>query len=134
MNPIESIKLKLKKYPDVKYDVEVGYIKVLPNNTDGFSVSMYVNPNHIEVYFDDGWHETFREADEALDCFSFGLSEDCRLKITTRGNRRYKWEVQSLKSGNWEVDSETGLLLFPFWRKVTVSYLQNKLFKSLNRS
>ncbi|MFP5492872.1 MAG: hypothetical protein ACLGG0_15320, partial [Bacteriovoracia bacterium] len=86
----------------------------------------------IEVYFDDGWHESFEEADEALSCFLFGLSEDCRLKITSRGNSRHKWEVQFLKSENWETDSETGLLLFPFWKKARVSYLQNKLIKSSN--
>lgn len=132
MNPIESIKIKLENYPEAKYEEGLGFIKVLPVSPDGFSVSMYLQSKCIEVYFDDGWHEIFQEADEALNCFAFGLSEICRLKVTARGNFRHIWEVQSMKSGNWEPDSETGLLLFPFWKKARVSYFQNKLIKSSN--
>lgn len=130
MNPLESIKVKLKNYPSTSYEEGPGFIKVFPINPDGFSVSMYLQPKCIEVYFDDGWHEKFQDANEALDCFSFGLSENCRLKITTRGNSRHKWEVQFIKSEKWETESVTGLLIFPFWKKARVFYLQNKLIKS----
>jgi hypothetical protein len=38
-----------------------------------------------------------------------------------------KWAVESLEAGAWTTDSETGLLLVPFWRSARTVYLQNNL-------
>lgn len=129
MNAIELIKEKLQKNPHIKYEEGSKSIRILPATQDGFSVSLHLDSNGITIYYDDGWHETFQKEDEALDCFSFGLSENCRLKVTTRGNFRHQWQVQALVSGSWETDSETGLLLFPFWKKPNVNFFQNKFIK-----
>lgn len=130
MNPIELIKEKLKKYPHIKYEEGLKSIRLFPAAPNGFSVSMHLESEGITIYYDDGWHETFQKEDEALNCFSFGLSENCRLRVTSRGNFRHKWQVQALVTGNWETESETGLLLFPFWKKPNVYFLQNKFIKS----
>src|SRR5262249_14251262 len=53
------------------------------------------------VYFN-GWHENFSDPSEALDCFVFGLSDECRLKEHRRGNVAYRWTVESKKK--WRMD------------------------------
>ena len=75
----------------------------------------------------EGWHEEFTSEDEALNCFAFGLSPNCRLAVVLRGNTEKKWVVESLKDGKWTPDSETGLLLQPFWRSARIEYRQNNL-------
>jgi hypothetical protein len=129
MNAIEEIKERLRKYPHVRYEVGASSISVLPTSNDGFTVGLEVSQNQITVFFN-GWHEHFQEQDEALDCFAFGLSDECRLKECRRGNFAYRWTVESKQDGKWVADSETGLFLFPFWKSKEVRYLQNNLITS----
>jgi hypothetical protein len=88
------------------------------------------------VYFD-AWHEEFANAEEALNCFTFGLSDDCRLKITYQGNSPYVWVVEEKDENRewfpcqWIDCNEMGLLALPlFWLKKKHVYLQNTLLKS----
>ena len=126
MDTIEKIKDKLQKYPHVKYESDRNSISVFPTSDDGFTVSLTVNPDSYTVSFD-SWHEDFESEEEALNCFAFGLSSDCRLKEYRRGNFAYKWTVESKENGEWVEDSTTGLFLFPFWMKKEERYLQNDL-------
>ncbi len=126
MNPIDEIMTRLRKYPDVKYESTASSITVLPSSDTGFNVSLEVGPSRYTVSFN-GWHEDFEDAFEALDCFAFGLSDECRLKEYRRGNAAYRWTVESKHNGQWVADSETGLFLFPFWKRAEVVYLQNNL-------
>ncbi|HEV8341332.1 MAG TPA: hypothetical protein VGR30_03070 [Candidatus Binatia bacterium] len=126
MNVIEEIKAKLQKYPHAQYEADGNSIRVLPTSDDGFTVSLITNRNTYTVSFD-GWHEDFHDKEEALNCFVFGLSTGCRLKEFRRGRFTYKWIVEAKESGRWVEYSETGLLVFPFWMKETVRYLQNDL-------
>ncbi len=126
MNLIKEIKAKLQKYPHAKYESTSDSISVFPTSNNGFTVGLTVNQNSYTVSFD-GWHEDFESREEALNCFSFGLSSDCRIKEYRRGNFAYKWIVESKENGEWVEDSETGLFLFPFWLKKEVRYLQNDL-------
>jgi hypothetical protein len=129
MNLIDEIKARLSKYPDIRYESNVSSIKVSPLSDDGFEVLLTVNREGYSVFFS-GWHEEFDDEDDALNCFAFGLSDECRLKEYRRGRFPYKWTVESRENGKWIGDSTTGLLLFPFWKKVEVRYLQNNLIKS----
>jgi hypothetical protein len=126
MNAIEKIKAKLSKYPDVRYSESADEIEVHPRDQSGFTVGLRITPSGFTVYFE-GWHEEFSSEDEALNCFAFGLSPDCRLAVVLRGNTETKWVVESLKDGKWTPDSETGLLLQPFWRSARIEYRQNNL-------
>ena len=128
---IEQIKERLRKYPHVRYEADASSISVLPRSNDGFTVDLNVNQSQYTVSFN-GWHEEFEKEDEALDCFAFGLSDECRLKECRRGNFAYRWTVESKQNGNWVADSETGLFLFPFWRPKKVCYLQNNVIASAN--
>ena len=87
---------------------------------------MYVDGSDFTVGFE-GWHETFLDAKEALNCFAFGLSEACRLEVEFRGRMATKWAVQSLNDGSWVTESEVGLIFIPFWRKKRIVYRQNHL-------
>ena len=65
MNVIEEIKQKLKKYPEIKFEEKQHHLMVLPNDENGFHVSIDVEPNECVVSFD-AWHEHFEDPKEAL--------------------------------------------------------------------
>lgn len=133
MNPIEEIKTKLRKYPHVKYETAGSSITVLPTSETGFRVGFEGTIGRYTVFFN-GWHEEFNDAAEALDCFAFGLSDECRLKEHRRGKFAYRWTVESKQNGQWIADSETGLFISPFWKRREVVYLQNNLITSADES
>ena len=74
----------------------------------------------------DGWHEHFDTEEEALNCFEFGLSGNCRLKVVYRGSFAHRWTLESKTDSGWREDSTTGLLVFPFWRRRRAVYLTNR--------
>jgi hypothetical protein len=126
MDPIAEIRNRLTKYPQARSESGANSITVLPADDKGFPVSFAVAGSEYVVSFS-GWHEHFTDANEALNCFAFGLSEDCRLKVYKRGNLEHRWTVESRSNGNWVEDSTTGLLFFPFWQRPRVEHLQNRL-------
>ena len=136
MNAIDEIKHRLQKYPQVESKIEGNRVSVLPLTESGFVVSLTDNAPDYTVSFD-VWHEEYEDAEKALDAFAFGLSEDCRLKVTLRGNFACVWTVEEKREGgewlscNWIGLSEVGLLAPPlFWIKKRYIYLQNDLIKS----
>jgi hypothetical protein len=129
MNAIQKIKTKLLAYPDVQYSESADGIEVHPGSQSGFTVGLRITPSGFTVNFE-GWHEDFTSEDEALDCFAFGLSPKCRLAIVFRGDTGTKWVVEGLENGAWTPDSETGLLLQPFWRSARVEYRQNHVLNA----
>jgi hypothetical protein len=126
MSTIERIKNKLKKYPQLIFRVEGNKISVEPLSSTGFTVWLIENDPGFTVGFD-GWHEEFDSQDEAINCFGFGLSVECRLKVVMRGNMQCSWTVQSKSGDEWIDDSTTGLFLIPFWKKKKVEYLFNPI-------
>ena len=129
MNAIQKIKTMLSAYPDVRYSESADGIEVHPRDQSGFTVGLRVTPSSFTVYFE-GWHEEFTSEDEALGCFAFGLSPKCRLAVVFRGNTETKWVVEGFENGAWTSDSETGLLLQPFWRSARVEYRQNRILNA----
>ena len=126
MNAIEEIKARLQKYPQARYEFGKRWIRVLPACDKGFAVELIAGRNRSEVYFK-GWHESFADPEEAFNCFAFGLSSDCRLRVFQRGSFEYNWTVEYNEEGEWIEDSTTGLFLIPFWRRKRIVYLQNNL-------
>jgi hypothetical protein len=129
MTAIEIIKEKLNKYPHVKYKIKGSHIEILPMDETGFAVSLEENNGEYIVFFE-GWHEHFTNQQEAINCVAFGLSDSCRLKVIRRSGKPYKWIVEHFNNGTWKKDSETGLLIFSFWKKRTKKIYQNKIIKS----
>jgi len=125
-SPIAIIRGKLAKYPEVRFKHEGDFIVVLPRDESGFEVGLREDRDRCRVHFD-GWHETFEDRDTALNCFAFGLSSGCRLRVEVRGALRCKWVLEYEKDGEWYEDSTVGLIFYPFWRRRRIIYLQNHL-------
>jgi hypothetical protein len=117
---------RLEKYSGHKVESDDDSLTVTCDNEDSFAVSIYETDGGFQVSFD-GWHEEFDELATAQDCFAFGLSPKCRLKVTLRGNMEHKWTVQSEKPDGWADDTTTGLLFFPIWQSKRLEYRQNVL-------
>ncbi|RMA67715.1 hypothetical protein [Ulvibacter antarcticus] len=128
---INEIVNRLKKYPEVEYKLDENSITVNPKCKNGFPVSMTSDGNGNYTVAFDFWHEEFDNENDALNCFAFGLSKDCRLKLTKKGEKPIKWTVESNDNGIWIKDSSTGILNFTFWKKAEFEYLQNDLIKSI---
>lgn len=122
MNIITEIKERLKKYPILPVEADSNSVSVKPEN--GFAVWAKSHGNIVTVGFE-GWHEEFADPEEALNCFAWGLSNECRLKVISRGGKPHKWVVQSLENGQWVNESTVGLLFFQFWRRKNTEYVQN---------
>ncbi len=126
MNPIDEIKEKLRKYPQVKFETEDNYIVVFPISESGFEVGLTVLEDGYRVNFE-SWYETFEDEGEALNCFAFGLTSACRVKEYCRGNKAYKWRLESEENGIWTEGSFVVLFFYPFWKEKVIRYLQNNL-------
>jgi len=130
MNPIDEIRDRLARYPKARWETGPDSVTVFPVDDSGFAVSFLIADGEYIVSFS-GWHEHFTDAHQAMNCFVFGLSEDCRLKVYTRGSVEYRWTVETQSSGSWVEDSTTAVLLFPFWRRLRVEYRQNRVLPSV---
>jgi hypothetical protein len=126
MELFEQITEKLKKYPEVEFVIKDNMLTVKPVNENGFEVAISIDTDEYTVFYE-GWHEHFEDTKEALQCFTFGLSDQCRLKVTYRGKSSYKWTMESLNKDQWQEDSTTGLLFTPFWRRKQIRYFSNSI-------
>jgi len=126
MDAIEEIKARLRKYPHARYKAEDDYIVVFPTSDAGFEVALTVLEDEYQVSFE-GWYEKFESKEEALDCFAFGLSAQCRLREYRRGGVAYKWTLESREDDAWVEGGTVALLFFPYWRRREARYLQNNL-------
>jgi len=131
MSLIDEIKLRLEKYPQAQYECNANTISVWPLNEQGFTVTLTANRDGDYTVFFDGWHENFTDTEEAINVFALGLSTDCRLREHRRGSFVYKWTMECKEDEDWVEYSTTGLFIFPFWKKVEVRVLQNRLINAL---
>jgi len=128
MGAVQRIVEWLHRYPELIYRVDDGVVTVEPPTDYGFPVSLTERPGEWVVSFG-GWHERFTSEDEALNCFAFGLSDQCRLRVHYRGAFPYRWTVEVRTGDGWQADSTTGMLLFPFWRRSRIEYRQNTIIR-----
>ena len=128
MNVFDEIEQRMRKYPHVRHERDGNFLKVHAVTPEGFDVGIEQHDDAFIVFFD-GWHEPFSDAETALNCLAFGLSEECRLRVESRGAFAYRWTVECWSEGDWAEDSATGLYIFAYWRRRSVRYLQNKLIK-----
>ena len=129
MGAIEKIVQKLRGHPELNWAIDGGSLNVDPVSPDGYRVWIDCSDGKFTVGFD-GWHEHFDDEDEALDCFAFGFSDQCRLKVVRRGDFDCAWTLESQEHDTWIEDSTVGLFMVPFWRKKSVIYKRNALQSS----
>ncbi|WGH79427.1 hypothetical protein [Jannaschia ovalis] len=80
----DEIAYRLRRYTGYAATYEGDGIRVRCDNEDSFDVSIYQSDSDFTVSFD-GWHEHFGAVEDALNCFAFGLSGECRIKVIVRG-------------------------------------------------
>ncbi len=124
----EAILAKLDRYTGIDVGVGDAHIVVTCQNPESFDVSIHAQGEQFLVGFD-GWHEHFDAKSDALNCFAFGLSQECRLKVVKRGKMECSWTVQAFKDDAWFDDTTTGLIFIPFWRTAQIEYRHNVIIK-----
>ena len=122
---LSVIRDKLNRHSNISYTETEISISVPPESSEGFEVTIRESgDNHIVSF--DGWHEEFSDSTDAINCFGFGLTNRCRLKVDLKGSRPYRWTMQYFEHESWNDDSVVGLLAFQFWQRSSVQYLQNQ--------
>lgn len=124
---------KLKKYPDIKFEIKNDSdLHIYPRNDKGFAISLSIHERENTLYFGDSYHwhydNTIAEQTKLLDQIVFGLTGIARIKVWTKNLKAYKWtlELQN-RDGNWLSDGTIGIINLNFWVKPEFYYLQNDL-------
>jgi hypothetical protein len=125
IDALEAARGRIDEIPNSRIHETSDSIEVTPAEPSGFSVRLNIKDGGYVVHMG-GWHEHFDTAEEALNCFSFGLSSSCRLRVEFHGSRPTRWRMEAERDGDWIPDSETGALLVPFWRQRRIGVFRNR--------
>jgi hypothetical protein len=113
---------------DVAFDASGTRIIVRAADVTGFDVSLDTLDSRKFIVRYEGWYETFNRAEDAYDCFEYGLSDSCRLRITFRGTRPVAWQIEKREYGVWTPGRIIRRRVVPFWRSARVERRQNRVF------
>jgi hypothetical protein len=117
----------LKKYPQIKFERRDDSVLVPPAGPEGFPVMIeQIWEGHYAVSFG-GWQQDFSNLEDAVACFVKGLSNQCRLKVESKGNKPVRWTVEELENANWKEISSRGSWSAKFVKQPVTSYLINDL-------
>ena len=109
------------------FDATDDTITVPPASDEGFLVRLRMVNDRAFVVWYDHWQHTFDRAEDALDCFEYGLSDSCRLKITLRGDEPVVWHVEKREYGMWVPGHHPRKRRsLAFWRPTRIVYRQNQ--------
>jgi hypothetical protein len=112
----------------VPFDADANRITVRASDATGFDVSLrVVEPRKFVVSYE-GWFEMFARAEDAYDCFEYGLSDSSRLRITFRGATAVAWQIERRDYGVWMGGRVVRRRLVPFWRRARIERRQNRVF------
>ena len=126
---IERATRTLDAVGGVDYTATASTITVRPSHPDGFVVTLVVKDARAFVVSYEQWVHAFDRAEDACDCFEFGLSDSCRLKVTYRGEDAVAWHVEKREYGMWApATHSTTRLSLKFWKPRRVVYRQNRVF------
>lgn len=109
----------------IPFDIQDTAVHI-EGSEEGFNIDVRDDGEEVTVYFA-GWHEHFTDMSEVKDVVAFGLSEECRVEVLSRGGFDYRWTLQARTASGWKTDSVTALLFFPFWRRKKVRHLTNNI-------
>ena len=105
-------------------------MEIPAQNPTGFQVWIQERDgNNCTVGFE-GWHDEFTDENAAINCFAFGLSTACRLRIFRCLGTDYKWQVLVQENGEWIPDSETGIFFPTLWLPKKQRDLRNDIISS----
>jgi hypothetical protein len=121
----------LRAIDGVVFDASEDSIFVATGAPDGFDVRLTMVHDREFVVWYDRWQHTFDRAEDAYDCFEYGLSDSCRLKITLCGDRPVAWQVEKREYGMWvPARHVTTSRSLAFWRPRRSVYRQNHVFRA----
>jgi hypothetical protein len=129
MPGIKKLREVLDRYPEIKYESTDLSISIPPKDESEFEVQLIISADDVAVHYD-GWHREFKTIEEALPWFFNGLTVFYRLKVSARGDYKYKWELEIQKDDRWTKSWVIALFVYPFWRRNRTFYLQNCYFES----
>ena len=120
----------LRAIDGVRFEATKNTIVVPAATDEGFVVRLRMEHDRRFVVEFDAWQHTFDRAEDAYDCFEYGLSDSCRLKVTYRGDAPIAWDAEKREYGLW-VPGHHPLkrLSLTFWRPTRIVYRQNQLFR-----
>jgi tetratricopeptide (TPR) repeat protein len=126
MNARDRLKRILSEELAVEYVLGEHSISVKPRDSAGFEVELTEYGDEITVHFE-GWHEHFNDVGRALECFLFGLTDRCRLRVSRCGEKPWRWVVESRANETWATSSSAMYypFSFHFWRRHDTIYRQN---------
>jgi hypothetical protein len=117
----------LQKYSQIRFERRDNLIRVLASTRDGFEVIIeQIWDNHFSVSYDN-WHQDFYNWEDAQDCFLFGLSNRCRLKVQCKDAVPFRWTVERLEEEKWLERSSNSVWNYRFLSAPTTAYLQNDM-------
>ena len=114
----------------VAFDADATRIVVPSADPSGFTVSLRVTGPRTFLVSYDGWFQTFGRAEDAYDCFEYGLSDSCGLRVTLRGLTPVAWQIEKRDYGVWMPGRSVRRRLVPFWRRARIERRQNRVFRS----
>jgi len=117
----------LRKHPQVHFEHGEHFIRIQPSAPEGFEVAIEeVWENHYSVSYN-RWQQDFYTAEEAANCFLFGLSNRCRLKVQSKDGVPFRWTVEFSDGSDWQERSTKSGWSYRFLSPATTVYLQNDL-------
>jgi hypothetical protein len=116
----------LAEFHGLQYVREPLALRVAPPNPNGFPVALEIDKDGYVVRLG-GWHEAFLDETDALECFAFGFSPGCRLRVTSRGKQDIAWALEFKNGPAWEEYSNTEQNSYQIWRSKETRYLHNIL-------
>ena len=132
-DPIAEVRRRLAGRPALRSEEGPGSITLFAPGPDGFDVGLAEDPaGGWVVSWGDGWHEHLPDPGDALEWFARGLSKEFRLREDHYGRRAWRWtaetRVESDDGGEaWRPVSQTGLPVYPFWRRRRAVYRRNRV-------
>ena len=112
----------------VPHTVAGDEIVVPRQSADGFDVRLRLVSERSYVVMFDQWRQDFDRAEDAYDCFEYGLSDSCRLKLVYRGDRPESWQVEKREFGVWAPGHAVTRRSLAFWKPRRVEHRQNRVF------
>jgi hypothetical protein len=113
---------------NVAHTITGDEIVVAAAGADGFEVRLrMLSERGYRVTFEQ-WRHEFDRAEDAYDCFEYGLSDSCRLKVVYRGDVPQQWQVEKREFGMWVPGHAVTRRSWAFWKPRRVEYRQNLVF------
>jgi hypothetical protein len=117
-----------------QFDASDTEVSVPPQGPEGFPVRLEARGAREYLVQCDGWWQTFDRAEDAFDCFTFALCDQCRLQIVRRGRTPVEWQLQRREYGMWTPGRPVRRRWAPIWRRARVEHRRNQVFLSGTQS